>query len=163
MKITRKNLNRLVRDMLLEKSGFIIPMESMLESYTKESDEIEEQDAVPGVMEPLGMGPADKRRKRRKDATEANAEAFGGGSVKEGKSMKITKNQLKRIIKETIGEFRSEEEVLEYIDDIIDSSPPGTFTGWEELAAELERDGMDRRTAERLARQRLKKIWDRQP
>ena len=95
--------------------------------------------------------------------------------------MKITKNQLRRIIREAwgqephmggrepwmdqkdaLGEFRSEEEVLEYIDDIIDSSPPGTFTGWIELAAELERDGMDKRTAERLARQRLEKIWSRQ-
>jgi|1_EtaG_2_1085319.scaffolds.fasta_scaffold02574_4 hypothetical protein len=77
--------------------------------------------------------------------------------------MRITKRQLRRIIKESLGQFHSEEEVLEYIDDIIDSSPSGTFAGWEELAAELERDGMDRPTAERLARQRLKKIWGRQP
>ena len=101
--------------------------------------------------------------------------------------MKIAKGQLRRIIREqlgedffsdreanphddsmygdpeggwgALGEFHSEEEVLEYIDDIIDSSPPGTFTSWIDLAAELERDGMDKGTAERLSRRRLGKIW----
>ena len=32
---------------------------------------------VPGPMVPLGMGPSGERKKRRKDAEEANASAFG--------------------------------------------------------------------------------------
>ena len=33
---------------------------------------------IPGPMLPLGMGTKSQRRKRRKDATQANASGFGG-------------------------------------------------------------------------------------
>ena len=67
MKVTKLQLREIIRCTLLE-------------SLDTE-DELEEQDAVPGVMEPLGTGSPSSRRRRRRGATAANAEAFGGGRV----------------------------------------------------------------------------------
>jgi hypothetical protein len=68
--------------------------------------------------------------------------------------MKITKRQLRRIIREAIdpdysgglGEFSSEEEASGYIVDIVANSPPGTFTP-DSLIDELHQDGMSERLA----------------
>jgi hypothetical protein len=68
--------------------------------------------------------------------------------------MKITKRQLRRIIREAndpnysigLGEFSSEEEAAGYIVDIVANSPPGTFTP-DSLIDELHQDGMTERIA----------------
>jgi len=87
--------------------------------------------------------------------------------------MKITKRQLRRVIREAIdpreleeplggytgdaltndpdysvglGEFSSEEEAAGYIVDIVANSPPGTFTP-DSLIDELHQDGMTERIA----------------
>ncbi len=61
--MTRKNLNQSIRNMFSENTGFVVPADDNLESYTKEeTNEIDEQDAIAGVMEPLGVEPAEKKR-----------------------------------------------------------------------------------------------------
>ena len=74
--------------MIREYIRFLIEAEVLGEPDESAEDEREggdesypdEQSAggVPGPMLPLGDGSAEARKKRRKDAEEANASAFGG-------------------------------------------------------------------------------------
>ena len=75
--------------------------------------------------------------------------------------MRITKQQLRRIINEAIagfdktefdsplGAFSSEEDAAGYIVDIVANSSPGTFTP-DSLIDELHQDGMSERLAKDL-------------
>jgi hypothetical protein len=69
--------------LLLEEEILGEPDESAEDERNDTESHHDEQSSggVPGPMVPLGMGPAGKRKKRRKDAEEANASAFGGAKI----------------------------------------------------------------------------------
>ena len=66
MKITKRQLRRIIQ----EEMAHIV----------EEDQDLEEQDEIAGFTGPLGAGSPRQRRKRRRDAYLANAEAFGGST-----------------------------------------------------------------------------------